>query len=230
MVKVQDLSLFQFYMLKRILSNCTFTILGDLYQGIHGYRSIQNWDEVQRIYLPGESASDVKILQKSYRTTIEVVDKAGLIMERLHMNPSYKAIPFLRHGDEVVYQKLDYRSTIAAIGQSILQGRAERGYVTFAVICKNQEDAATAYQSLKEQLPNVQLISEDNAVYDGGISVLPSYLAKGMEFDAVYLPWADASHYGMDALDGKLLYVSMTRALHSLYLYYEDEITPLLAC
>ncbi len=227
--EAQDLSLFQFYMLKRILHNCTFTILGDLYQRIHGYRSIQNWDEVQRIYLPGDKG-DIKILQKSYRTTIEVVDKAGFIMERLHMNPSYKAIPFLRHGDEVVYEKLDYPSTIEAIGQSILRGRTERGYVTFAVICKNQEDAATVYRSLKERLPSVQLIAEDNAVYDGGISVLPSYLAKGMEFDAVYLPWADADHYQMDDLDGKLLYVSMTRALHSLYLYYEDEITPLLAC
>lgn len=74
--EAQDLSLFQFYMLKRILHNCTFTILGDLYQRIHGYRSIQNWDEVQRIYLPGDKG-DIKILQKSLRTTMKWWIKRG---------------------------------------------------------------------------------------------------------------------------------------------------------
>ncbi|MNI91052.1 Helicase IV [compost metagenome] len=60
--------------------------------------------------------------------------------------------------------------------------------------------------------------------YLGGLSVLPVYLSKGLEFDAVILADADADHYGAAAWDAKLMYVGCTRALHELWLLHSGEL------
>lgn len=66
---------------------------------------------------------------------------------------------------------------------------------------------------------------EDN--YQGGIVILPSYLAKGLEFDAVFIMGAE-SEYTESELDIKLLYVAMTRAQHKLYILQVGNTIPLL--
>ena len=45
--EAQDLGLFNYYVMKKALSNATFSIYGDLAQSIYDYRSITNFDEVK---------------------------------------------------------------------------------------------------------------------------------------------------------------------------------------
>lgn len=53
-------------------------------------------------------------------------------------------------------------------------------------------------------------ISSKNTEYDGGVCLVSSYLAKGLEFDAVLI--LDVEKYDVNKeLDMKLLYVAMTR-------------------
>ena len=67
------------------------------------------------------------------------------------------------------------------------------------------------------------VISSKNAKYDGGICLVSSYLAKGLEFDAVII--YDVDRYDVKSeLDMKLLYVAMTRALHELDVTYQKEL------
>ncbi|MOA57704.1 Helicase IV [compost metagenome] len=73
---------------------------------------------------------------------------------------------------------------------------------------------------------NVNLIDGSKSEYLGGISVLPVYLSKGLEFDAVLLMDVDSHHYREGAMDAKLLYVGCTRALHELWVLYHGELTP----
>ena len=47
---------------------------------------------------------------------------------------------------------------------------------------------------------------------------MPSYLSKGLEFDAVIL--YNANSVTDNNIDSKLLYVAMTRAMHELYVNY----------
>ena len=47
--------------------------------------------------------------------------------------------------------------------------------------------------------------------------VVPSHLAKGLEFDAVIVAAYDTPFYDTP-IDRKLLYVALTRAMHELYL------------
>ena len=58
-----------------------------------------------------------------------------------------------------------------------------------------------------------------------GVSVLPAYLAKGIEFDAVLVWNASSKRYGQEK-DRKLLYTVCTRALHVLHVYWEGEASP----
>jgi DNA helicase II / ATP-dependent DNA helicase PcrA len=51
----------------------------------------------------------------------------------------------------------------------------------------------------------------------GDRMILPAYLAKGLEFDVVFL-YNGLHPYQSNELDIKMLYVAMTRPLHRLYL------------
>ena len=61
-----------------------------------------------------------------------------------------------------------------------------------------------------------------------GINIVPSYLSKGLEFDAVIITDADKNNYTKSEVDTKLLYVCITRAMNTLDIYHVDEITELL--
>ena len=71
----------------------------------------------------------------------------------------------------------------------------------------------------------INLITDKNEEYHGGVSVLPSYLSKGLEFDAVILYNANEENYGDDLISQKLLYVAITRAMHELYINYTGKIS-----
>lgn len=59
----------------------------------------------------------------------------------------------------------------------------------------------------------INLINSSN--YNSNINILPSYLSKGLEFDSVII--VGKEKFQQDSiLDMKLLYVSITRALHKL--------------
>lgn len=64
--------------------------------------------------------------------------------------------------------------------------------------------------------------------YRGGTVMVPSYLSKGPEFDVVFIADGSSEKYKKNELDAKLLYVSLTRPLHKLYIYYCDFLSPLL--
>ena len=49
---------------------------------------------------------------------------------------------------------------------------------------------------------------------------MPFYLAKGLEFDAVYIP--NAQQY-QSSLEKQALYINVTRALHELKLYESED-------
>ena len=60
-----------------------------------------------------------------------------------------------------------------------------------------------------------------------GVFLLPSYMAKGLEFDAVLICDADAKSFYSEN-DRKILYMESTRALHRLGVFCEGALTPLI--
>ena len=56
---------------------------------------------------------------------------------------------------------------------------------TIAIICKSALKAH-AYEALNH-IDNIKLVKSNSAEYEQGIVVIPAYLAKGIEFDAVII-------------------------------------------
>lgn len=196
--EAQDYGEFAFYVLNKIFKNASFSIYGDLAQSLYSYRSIDNWECLNNIF------KDLEILKlnKSYRTTIEIMEEANKINKKLNLT---EAIPVIRHGNRVEYTNKNLIYLINDLKEK---------YKTIAIITKTQDEANNLYNDLKSNI-DINLINKNNLNYDNDINILPSYLSKGLEFDSVII----VDTFDKDnIIDLKLLYVSMTRALHQLFI------------
>ena len=83
---------------------------------------------------------------------------------------------------------------------------------------------------LKEEIgrDDIHVINSKDSEYTGGINIVPSYLSKGLEFDAVIITDADKEHYSKSEVDTKLLYVCITRAMNTLDIYTVEDLSELL--
>lgn len=207
--EVQDYSYFQLAALKAGLETDMFTLVGDLAQGIHSYRALDSWAPVLELFPRATYAT----LQKSYRTTIEIMHIANQIFAQ--MDESLPLVePVVRHGLEpaIMHSK---ELKVAPINKAYEQIRAN-GHKAIALICKTTANAEQLLTLLAPKLP-VQLLTEDAQINSQKLLIVPCHLAKGLEFDAVIAVIVDEPYYDTPT-DRKLLYVALTRAMHELYL------------
>lgn len=106
-----------------------------------------------------------------------------------------------------------------------------KGYQSIGVIAKRDGECQRIAQIINRDYPEIKgnLILPDTTTYEGGVSIVPITLAKGLEFDAVIVVNASDKNFKDNTFDAKLLYVALSRALHNLHVLYIDTITPLLA-
>ena len=100
------------------------------------------------------------------------------------------------------------------------------GYNSIAIICKSAEESRSAYEALST-IEDIKLLKSGSIEYEQGVVVVPSYLAKGIEFDAVIIYDASEHVYGDESLR-RIFYTACTRAMHDLQFYSVGEPTPLL--
>ena len=67
------------------------------------------------------------------------------------------------------------------------------------------------------------LLEEKMSIPKEEIVIVPSYLSKGLEFDCVIAFSHDEAYKEENETDLKLLYVTMTRAMHRLQLTSKEE-------
>lgn len=208
--EAQDYNTFTFYVLKKILKNASFSIYGDLAQSLYDYKSIKSWDQVRDVF----GNCELLNLEKSYRTTIEIMNEANKINKYLGY---LLAVPVIRHGEEVHYVK---RMNIKNDIINIVSEMKNKGFQSIAIITKDQKKCDLIFELVCDKI-DVKRV-DDDLQFASSVCVLPSYLAKGLEFDAVIIP--DVQDYDDNKTDMKLLYVSMTRALHVLNVLYDKEV------
>ncbi|MCL2058211.1 MAG: UvrD-helicase domain-containing protein [Oscillospiraceae bacterium] len=227
--EAQDFSIFQFRVLKLILGTGSFSILGDLHQGIYSYKGIGNWGE-----LTSPSGGDSQIifdrpqvatLEQSYRTTVEIMEMANVVIGKLALPGVPLAKPVIRHGSPVeIFQKESNEAIASAIKVKIDEYKAA-GYQSIAIICKTAAEA----KLFKKLLPaGIQMVTGAESDFEQGIKLIPSYHVKGLEFDAVCIANASEEQY-FNELDNKLLYIAMTRALHALAIYSRGRLSRFLS-
>lgn len=197
--EAQDYGVFTFYVLNKLFKNATFSIYGDLAQSLYPYRSLDTWESLSDIFKNFE----ILKLRKSYRTTIEIMNFANKINELVGLE---MAEPVIRHGDIVEY----------SIDTPLeLINKLKNKYNSIALITKDLDNAKNIYNDLKDKTDIKLITPDDLSCYNSCVSIMPSYLSKGLEFDAVVV-LEESLFDKNNVLDMKLLYVSETRALHKL--------------
>lgn len=215
--EAQDYYSVQYEVFKLLFKNARYTVLGDIHQTIEKEADQALYDDVTQIL---NKHKTVKLfLNKGFRSSYEI---NRFTQNLLGIKQDF--ISFKRHGQEpmVVYKETHDLIDQAIIGN--LMSYTEQGYESMAIICKTQQDAQRVHARLKSAL-DINLVKPHDGVVEKGVMVIPSYMAKGLEFDAVIVYGADKENYSSE-FDRKLLYVACTRALHQLVLYYSGEKSP----
>ncbi|KEK23122.1 HelD family protein [Bacillus gaemokensis] len=218
--EAQDFSPFQIYILKEITMGNSFTILGDLSQAIYDYQGIEDWNDFKEVF----QETGYYELTRSYRSTKEIIEFANEVIKNAEI-PVGLATPVFRSGEKVkVISTDDQFATIV----KTLQNMQNENVKTIAIIGRTDDECRSIYEKLTATGITVNVIEANQSKYEGGISVVPVYLAKGLEFDAVLLIDVDEVHYKDTKHDAKLLYVGCTRSLHDLRIFYSGEASPLI--
>ncbi|KFM98992.1 DNA helicase UvrD [Bacillus clarus] len=218
--EAQDFSPFQVYILKEITLGNSFTILGDLSQAIYDYQGIEDWNSFKEVF----QETGYYELTRSYRSTKEIIEFANEVIKNADI-PVGLATPVFRSGENV--KIVSTEDQFAEIVKT-LQHLQDENVKTIAVIGRTDDECRDIYMKLTNAGINVNVIEANQSKYEGGISVVPVYLAKGLEFDAVLLIDVDEEHYKNTKHDAKLLYVGCTRSLHDLWIFHTGEASPLI--
>ncbi|HML47164.1 MAG TPA: RNA polymerase recycling motor HelD [Clostridia bacterium] len=222
--EAQDFSPFQFQMLRDLVGHDSFTIVGDLMQGVHAYQGLQNWQEIlQPVF--GRDA-ELKRLQTSYRNTVEIMHYASRVPSVLPTPGQVLAKPVLRHGPEPLLRACSPGEWMDALVRQVESLRAE-GFHSIAILERTAARSKALFQDLPKNL-HARLLQAEDVSYAGGILVAPAALIKGLEFDAVIMADVSASQFPKDTLHARLLYVCLTRPLHRLVCLWKGELSPLL--
>jgi len=226
--EAQDYSQLQMYILKELSSNSSFTIVGDISQGIYSYKGIKDWKELFREVFSKEEHEFLTI-RKCYRSTMEIMNFANQVIKKWDKEDLVLAEPVLRSGDKPYIIKKDSKKSILLDISNRIGTMENEGHKSIAIICKTNDEGRMVYEELKQIYSgSIHLITDKDTAYEGGVVVVPAYLAKGLEFDVVMVYNCSKDNYFVEELDIKLLYVSVTRPLHKLFIYYDREPSPLI--
>ncbi len=217
--EMQDYSYVQYLILAKLFP-CKMTIVGDRCQTMQ-----ENRQDVMK-FLPSVLGKDIRMLSinKSYRNTAEIAEFAqSLIQEdsienlgRHGKKPVLESVNGLHAGMSFVANQINLEGISKADGN-------ERQFETGAVICMDMEAAKKAYGCLQELLTKrgidtkkyLMLVDKYSEEFRAGIVVTTFYLAKGLEFDQVFV-WSKEED--KEPIYTQAKYIGATRALHELYL------------
>ena len=220
--EAQDFSEFQFFVFKKIVKSNSLTILGDLAQGIYYYRGTKNWKKTMDIVFEGDTDLQYLTLEKTYRTTEEIMNLANVVIS--HIQDKLKCPlgePVMKNGTPVTIKQFDSQEDMIKRVKERLVEFKKKDFNNIAIICKTVGDCLVMQKMLNDE--TIHIISDKDSEYNGGISIVPSYLSKGLEFDAVIITNCDDFNYTSSEVDTKLLYVCITRAMNTLDIYSVDK-------
>ncbi|MEL1135878.1 3'-5' exonuclease [Desulfitobacterium sp. THU1] len=218
--EAQDYHSIHFEILKALFPKARYTVLGDINQTIGKQEDIALYDRVAKIL--AKEKSTLVTLAKSFRCTQDILEYSAQFL-----SPGFTLNSFSRKGDAPEVFTAPNQAALDQIILNEINNCQEKSYQSIGLICKAEKDANAIYGRLKDKL-SLQLINSDTEVDLKGVFIIPVYLSKGLEFDAVLICDVDEGHFHSED-DRNLLYIACTRALHRLNLFYTGDRSPLLS-
>jgi len=217
--EAQDYTPLQYEIFYQLFKHANITMLGDLNQSINPFMNVGDYNNISHIF-PQNNTCIIN-LTKSYRSTMEITE-----FSRKLLNKEITDEWVERSGDKPLVLGFSQEE---AIKERILEDvkiYKEKGYKSIGIITRTAKETEGVYDFLKDKV-QVKVIGRDDDEYINGTLIIPSYLAKGLEFDVVLIYNAGNQNYCCEE-ERLLFYTACTRALHVLCVYYTGEVTPLL--
>ncbi|AEB74061.1 RNA polymerase recycling motor HelD [Lentilactobacillus buchneri] len=217
--EVQDYLAFQLAFLKFSFPRARFTLLGDLNQAIFTHENSRKLLGELGSMFP-EDKTRVVQLTKSYRSTEQITNFTKHLLTN-----GENIIPFNRQGDlPHIYVKDGVDAAVEQVKQQSELNLAD--HETTAIIGKTLKECQELSGKLAELGVKSTLIRTENQRLVKGIIVVPSYLAKGLEFDSVIM-WDASKACYPDESDRQLVYTICTRAMHRLTVVAVKSLSPI---
>lgn len=215
--EVQDYTVTQLMVLARYFSRAHFLLLGDEHQAI--YEGTASFEQIAEIFRQTHGSVDECRLLTSYRSSPEITALfTGLLDEREQL----RLTSVQRPGVEPVIRSFAEKDAyLAALREAV----AEPGEGLTAVVAES--DARVNW--LSKQLGDAaRVIRGDVSLPARGVVLMSLRVAKGLEFDHVIVPDAQAEVYPDTPLARRRLYTALSRAMHRVTVLAQGEMTPLL--
>lgn len=203
--EAQDYNKLQYLIIKKTFKTSNYTILGDTNQTINPYYKYDSLEELTSIF----ESSKYITLTKTYRSTGKIIDYTNKILGLNHVTAirNDKASDIIFRNNITKNDFLTDINNLKTISKSI------------AIITKNDKEAEKVYNMLKDDL-DIMLIDGFGHI-KRDLVVVPSYVAKGLEFDSVIIYTDEDNKY--QEKDKHLFYVACTRAQHNLIIYNNSK-------
>lgn len=198
--EAQDYSKLQFLVLKELTECTSFTIVGDSNQRLITTDEQPAILKLEDVF--GNKVMNYK-LNKSYRSTQQIMEYASTFLKEETI------VPLVRNGEEVLVEDVDSDEDMIETLVSLIEDYEDDGLESIAVIIDNKDNMQNLSVSLKERI-KIVTFDNDDMIYKGGNVLIPSYYAKGLEFDGVII--LDDNEETSDLVK----YIMCTRALHRL--------------
>ena len=203
--EAQDYNKLQYLIIKKTFKTSNYTILGDTNQTINPYYKYDSLEELTSIF----ESSKYITLTKTYRSTGKIIDYTNKILGLNHVT----AIRNDKASDIIFRNNITKNDFLTDINN--LKSTSK----SIAIITKNDSEAEEVYNLLKDDL-DIMLIDGFGHI-KRDLVVVPSYVAKGLEFDSVIIYTDEDNKY--QEKDKYLFYVACTRAQHNLIIYNNSK-------
>lgn len=217
--EVQDYTVTQLMVLARHFSDAHFLLLGDRHQAIH--EGTATFDQIREVFGRTHGPVTERRLLTSYRSSPEITSLFCSLLpadERAVLSSVREAgVEPDRHECATTEDYLECLRTVCA------QAAQRDGLA--AVVAQS----GSRVSWLAKQLgPEVPVVGKDDALPEDGIVLMDLALAKGLEFDEVVIPDAQAEVYPDTPLSRRRLYTAVSRAMHRVTLVSQGVMSPLL--
>ncbi|MDU2085646.1 HelD family protein [Clostridium perfringens] len=202
--EAQDYSPLQFKVVRELTGTKYFTVVGDVNQRLIKYSDLAPMMELGKIF--DDVNPEIYNLNKSYRSTYEIMEYANKYLDE------DRIIPIVRHGKPVEEIEFHNNEELSESINESLKEFSNEGLESIAIITRDKEELEKVYNLISNKVHLVKFDNED-VLYKGGNVIIPSYFAKGLEFDGVIIVDNGSSK---DENEDLIKYIMSTRALHRL--------------
>ncbi len=220
--EVQDYTVAQLMVLARHFSRAHFLLLGDEHQAI--FEGTASFAQMREVFEETHGQVEECRLLTSYRSSPEIT---AMFTSLLDHDEQLRLTSVHRSGVAPVVRQMDAEDVdgyVAELRRIAEEAAGEEGLT--AIVAESDSRVGWLHKQLGER---AEVLGKDSDLPKSGVVLLSLRVAKGLEFDHVVIPDAQADVYPDTPLSRRRMYTAISRAMHRVTVLSQGPMTPLLA-